>query len=120
MSGQGLSFGFRTITLLGVMTPNHRSSMRSNGSPTDYLADQLERLLALPLTTPEDVEHWYEECSAVQQTLEQQFPHFEPEHEVWHFFSDADIRSKDSDYCDRQHRLMCEYVRRLRNESENA
>ena len=82
----------------------------------DYLATQLERLMALPLTTPADVERWYEESGIVEKTLEQRFPHFEPEHEVSHFFSDADIRSRESGYRDRQHRIMSEYVQFLRNE----
>jgi hypothetical protein len=82
----------------------------------DYLASQLERLMALPLTSPAEVERWYGECGAVQKSLEQQYPQFEPFHEVWHFFADADIRSRDRGYLDRQHRLMSDYVQNLRNE----
>ena len=91
--------------------------MTSTDSAAEYLASQLERLMALPLTTPADVELWYEESSSVERTLEQRFPQFEPEHEVWHFFSDADIRSRESGYRDRQHRLMSEYVQRLRHDN---
>jgi hypothetical protein len=80
----------------------------------EYLANQLERLMALPLTTAEDRERWEEERNGVQQHLEERFPQFEPEHEVWHFFDDADIRARDAGYRDRQHGLMTEYVRRLR------
>lgn len=76
----------------------------------DYLATQLERLMVLPIITPADVERWYEESRTVEQTLEQRFPRFLPEHEVSHFFSDADIRSRDSGYRDRQHRVMSEYI----------
>jgi hypothetical protein len=82
----------------------------------NYLATQLEHLIALPLTTPTDVERWYEESNTVQQALEQRFPRFVPEHEVSHFFSDADIRSRDSGYHDRQHRIMTDYIQFLRNE----
>ena len=60
------------------------------------------------------------ESSRVQQILEQRFPNFQPEHEVWHFFSDADIRSRESGYRERQHQRMSEYVERLRNETRNA
>jgi len=80
----------------------------------DYLAAQLERLMALPLATPAEVEIWYEERDAVQNALLKQFPQFEPFHEVWHFFADADIRSRDVGYRDHQHRLMSEYVQDLR------
>ena len=90
--------------------------MRSTDSAVEYLASQLERLMALPLGTPADVERWYEESSDVQRILKQRFPQFEPEHEVWHFFSDADIRSRESEYCERQHRLMSEYIQRLRHD----
>lgn len=71
--------------------------------------------MALPLQTPGDVEQWFAACSAVQQTLEQYFPSFELEHEVWHYFSDADIRAHDDGYRDRQHRFITEYIHRLRH-----
>jgi hypothetical protein len=80
-----------------------------------YLSDQLERLMALPLVTPADVERWYQESSRVEQTLAARFPDFDFEHDVLHFFNDADIRSRDSGYLDRQHRLMINYVERLRH-----
>lgn len=86
----------------------------------DYLAAQLERLMALPLATPVDVERWYEESSTVELRLEQRFPDFLPEHEVSHFFVDADIRCRDSGYRDRQHHLISEYVRFLRTETQTV
>ena len=86
----------------------------------DYLASQLERLMALPLTTPAEVEIWYAECDAVQKALQKQFPHFEPFHEVWHYFADADIRGRDAGYRDRQQRLMSDYVQHLRLERKNG
>lgn len=70
--------------------------------------------MALPLMSPSDLERWNEERFSVQRTLTQRFPSFEPEHEVWHYFDDSDIRFRESDYRDRQHRLMSEYVQRLR------
>ncbi len=70
--------------------------------------------MAMPLITPADVESWCHTSSTIEQSLQERFPDFRPEHEVWHFFSDADIRSRDSGYCDRQHQLMSEYVQRLR------
>jgi hypothetical protein len=51
----------------------------------NFLASQLERLMALPLTTPAEVEIWYKECAVVQRALDERFPNFEPFHEVWHF-----------------------------------
>ncbi|HSI12116.1 MAG TPA: hypothetical protein VK961_08735 [Chthoniobacter sp.] len=89
------------------------ASSPPSSSPGAYLAAELERLMALPLATPAEVAHWDEECATVQRTLERRFPHFEFEHEVWHFFNDSDIRARDAGYCERQHRLMSEYVHRL-------
>ena len=76
--------------------------------------------MALPLTTSAEVEHWDDECAKVQQTLQQRFPDFAFEHEVWHFFTDSDIRSRVAGYCDRQHRLMSEYIHRLRTPTADA
>jgi len=85
----------------------------------EYLAKQLEKLVALPLETPEQVEQWYKECETVQGGLAQQFPQFEPWHELWHYFSDADIRSRDIKYRDRQHHLISQYVDDLREKARN-
>jgi hypothetical protein len=87
---------------------------RKDTAASAYLADELERLMALPLTTAEDAERWDEERDRVKQQLAERFPQFEPEEEVWHFFDDADIRARDAGYRERQHGLMAEYVRRLR------
>lgn len=81
-----------------------------------YLADRLERLLALPLASTEDAERWDKECADVQTTLERQYPDFEPEHFVWHFFTDSDIRRKDAGYRQRQHQAVSEYVAKLRHD----
>ena len=70
--------------------------------------------MALPLITPADVEQWYAESTAVQHALEHHFTTFPAAHEVWHFFSDADIRAREVGYRERQHRIMSEYVQRLR------
>jgi hypothetical protein len=45
-----------------------------------YLAEQLERLMALPLASKEDVERWDGEAADVQTTLEKEFPGFTLEH----------------------------------------
>ncbi|MES2599058.1 MAG: hypothetical protein V4662_27265 [Verrucomicrobiota bacterium] len=84
----------------------------------DFLSAQLERLMALPLVTPADVECWYQESGKVAQTLERQFPNFLPYQEVVHFFSDADIRARESGYCNSQHKAMSDYVQILRQASE--
>jgi|tagenome__1003787_1003787.scaffolds.fasta_scaffold13873805_1 hypothetical protein len=78
-----------------------------------YLADQLERLMALPLASKEDVERWDKEAADVQTTLEEQFPDFGLEHFLHHFFTDSDIRCKDAGYREQQHRAVSDCVARL-------
>jgi hypothetical protein len=85
----------------------------------DYLALQLDRLMALPLTTIGEVKKWYEESNAVQNVLKERFPDFSPFHETWHFFADADIRARDHSYSEYQHRLMTDYVKNLRAKKSN-
>ena len=89
----------------------------SNETAAQYLAAQLEHLMALPLASREDAESWDSVCADVQTALETRFPGFEPEHFVWHFFTDSDIRCKDAGYRDRQHKAISEYISRLRNEN---
>jgi hypothetical protein len=86
----------------------------------DYIAGELERLMALPISTKPDVEQWYSECDKTQQALKERFPYFEFWHEVWHFLDDVDIRARDPGYRDYQHRLMSDYVAFLRHAPPNA
>lgn len=93
--------------------------MASTDSPTDkaaaeFVAAQLERLVALPLVTEDDEQRWGEECASFESALESRFPAFELEHHVQHFFTDTDIRRKEAGYRDRQHREISDYIRRLR------
>ena len=93
--------------------------MASMSSSTDraageFVAEQLEKLMALPLVTDEDEERWGAECASFESALESRFPAFPLEHHVEHFFTDTDIRRKESGYKDRQHREISDYVRRLR------
>jgi hypothetical protein len=106
--------------MFGKITKNSFHDIGRSPDAADYLALQLERLMALPLTTPAEVKNWYGECDAVQKTLQSQFPQFEPFHEVWHFFADADIRGRDVGYRDHQHRLMSEYVQHLRHKRQDG
>jgi hypothetical protein len=86
-----------------------------------FFAAELERLLELPLQPEEALRVWYEEARKLQQTLHQQYPGVEVPHEIWHFFSDADIRAKGSEaaYRDRQEAIVREFIDSLRG-SEHA
>jgi hypothetical protein len=87
-------------------------------SPAEsYLASQLERLMALPLATKSDLENWEFEANNVEETLDEEFPDFEPSDDFWHFMIDADIRLRDVEYRDYQHKLVAQYISRLRGKS---
>ena len=88
-------------------------------SATLYLADELERLISLPLDSEEDLERWYIERYAVEETLTRNFPGFGYWHEVDHFFDDADIRLRDLGYREAQNRKVSRYIAHLRNENTN-
>jgi hypothetical protein len=102
-------------------SPKHKPiDVGRTSEAAEFLATELERLMALPLATPEDVADWYSESKKSKATLREKFPQFEFYDEVWHFFDDADVRARDSGYRDHQHRLMSDYITRLRNEPANA
>ena len=86
-----------------------------NETAPEYLAAQLERLMALPLANEEDAERWDKECAEVQTALQTRFPNFGLEHSAWHFFIDSDIRLKDAGYRQQQHRHISDYVALLRH-----
>ena len=80
-----------------------------------FFAAELERLLTLPLQPKEALKSWYEEARNLQEAM-RQHPEVEIPHEIWHFFSDADIRSKpnESEYRAMQERIVREFIAQLR------
>ena len=90
------------------------TSLSADRAAAEFVATQLEMLMALPLVTDEDEERWGLECAGFESALESRFPAFALEHQVEHFFTDTDIRRKEAGYKDRQHREISDYVRRLR------
>jgi hypothetical protein len=93
--------------------------MKSKDSQPDqvaaeFVATNLERLISLPLDSPEDMKRWENECANFQKLLETRSPAFEVEHHIWHFFTDSDIRQKDIGYKQRQHQAVADYIRGLR------
>ena len=83
---------------------------------SQFLADQLERLSRLPLTTADDVAAWDHQAAQLQTELEQRFPRLEFPHAIHHFLTDSDIRARDAGYRERQERFIAEYVARVRQE----
>ncbi|HTH50105.1 MAG TPA: hypothetical protein VMB21_21510 [Candidatus Limnocylindria bacterium] len=80
------------------------------GAAKAFFAAELQRLMALPLTSEAELTAWYEASAKLETVMEQKFPELEFPHEIWHFLSDADIRAKDASYRDRQHRLIAGYI----------
>jgi hypothetical protein len=78
-----------------------------------FLAEQLERLLSLPLDSKADVEQWYSEAQAVQSAFDR-FPAFEFPHHIWHYFADADIRQRDLEYRESQEKKIRDYIAEIR------
>jgi hypothetical protein len=91
------------------------TSAPADKAAAGFVAAELERLMSLPLDTPEDAKRWDVACADFQTTLEARFPSFEVEHHVWHFFADSDIRQKDAGYRQKQHQAISDYVTRLRH-----
>jgi hypothetical protein len=85
----------------------------------EFFADELERLLGLPLQPKEAQRQWYEEARNLQKVM-QQYPDVEIPHEIWHFFSDADIRSKprELEYRDAQEQIVRDFIRSLRGQKD--
>ena len=57
-----------------------------------FVADELERLLTLPLQSKGDLHSWYVEARKLESAAKEHAVEL-PE-EVWHFLAEADIRSK--------------------------
>lgn len=81
----------------------------------NFLADESERLVALPLDTLEDAQACEIECAKMQTEFEKRFPDFGVEEVAEHFFTDSDIRQRDVGYRQWQHNRILEYAKRLRN-----
>jgi hypothetical protein len=81
-----------------------------------YLIPQLERLIAHPLATQADLDHWNSEADKVEKTLRDLFPDFELPDLFRHFLADPDIRVRDKGYLEFQHQLISQYIARLRNQ----
>ena len=79
-----------------------------------FLAGELERLMQLPLKSKVDVALWADEARTLQTVLDERFPKLEFPHHIWHFLADPDIRERDPDYRDAQHREISDYIAQVR------
>ncbi len=81
-----------------------------------YIIPQLERLMALPLSTQTELNQWNVEADRVEKTMREAFPDFELPDIYSHFLADPDIRIRDKGYLEFQHHLISEYIARLRDQ----
>lgn len=81
-----------------------------------YIADQLELLLALPLSPRDALDEWYKRAREFERSMSSRSPGIEIPHDVWHFLADADIRSRadESAYRDSQEDLVRRFISELR------
>jgi hypothetical protein len=70
--------------------------------------------MKLPLKSKADITHWANEAQNLQMILSERFPKLEFPHHIWHFLDDADIRERDSDYADAQHKEIGKYIAQVR------
>ena len=84
------------------------------------LADDLERLLDLPLAASTERDYWYAQAQAVERTLHECAPSLSVPHELWHYLADADIRARDPAYCHAQEQFVRDYLAELRATTPTA
>jgi hypothetical protein len=90
-------------------------------SPADrqFLADELEQIIRLPLKTPEDEDTWYITTKQTQQRLKTRFGDVASvvPHQLYHYFQDADIHRKEPSYRIAQEKRIIDFIQKLREQT---
>ena len=81
-----------------------------------FFADELEKLLAMPLNTRQDLDAWYAASERLRETMRSQHPGVEYEGETYHFLVDAEIRQRDVGYRKWQEGEVRNYIQKVRAE----
>jgi hypothetical protein len=93
-------------------------------SPADrrFIADQLEPITQLPLSTAEDEDAWDIATREMMQRLSARFPDVASvvPHELYHYISDADIHRKEPAYRAAQERYILEFIHELRADAQKT
>jgi hypothetical protein len=79
-----------------------------------FFADELEKLLAMPLGTKQDLEAWCRASTELRDRLRIDHPDLDYEGETYHFLVDAEIRQHDAGYRRWQEGEIRSYIRRVR------
>jgi hypothetical protein len=96
------------------MQPNDDFSTHNEAG--EFLAGELERLMWLPLDTPEDARRWNLDAMEVKAALDTIHPRFVMEQQAVNFLADAEIFRQDATYRQTQYRCIASYVARLRGQ----
>jgi hypothetical protein len=84
----------------------------------EFLAGELERLMRLPLDTPEDDRRWNLDATEVKAAMDTQHPRFVMEQQAVNFLADAEIFRRDAAYRQAQYQCITGYVARLRGHDD--
>jgi hypothetical protein len=87
-------------------------------SDRQFLADELDRIVRLPLHTAEDEDAWYAATADARERLRSRFDDVgsvvpQP---IYHYFSDADLHRKEPSYRAAQEKYVVDFIRRLREQ----
>jgi hypothetical protein len=84
----------------------------------DFIADQIEPITKLPLSTTEDEVAWHAATRAMMERLKARFPDVASvvPHQLYHYVDDADIHRKKPAYRAAQERYIVRFIRELRDE----
>ena len=118
-----LAFASAAVQSSGVARFASRGAIsirRDTGTMDDgrkHLANELERLLTLPLVPGHALEEWYRDARDVLAAMSTRYPDVEVPHEVRHFLIDADIRAKpkDAEYRHDQETVVRQFIADLRS-----
>ena len=82
----------------------------------DFIADELEPITQMPVTTPAEEEAWYAATRSAMQRLEKRFPDVASvvPHQLYHYFDDADIYRKEPSFRATWEPAVLAFIRELR------
>jgi hypothetical protein len=105
--------------LLARRGPDPRVVVRSlSTSDRQFLADELERIVRLPLYNAEDEDAWYAATADAREHLRSRFDDVGSvvPRQIYHYFSDADLHRKEPSYRAAQEKYVVDFIRQLREQ----
>jgi hypothetical protein len=92
--------------------------MRPSLSPADreFIAEQLEPITRLPVSTAAEEDAWYAATRATMERLQTRFSDAASvvPHQLYHYFEDADIYRKEPSFRATWERYVLDFIRELR------